>query len=95
MRHLTGAADDIRRRGRCGTRPGSGAPSVSAIAAVLASSPIPLALGGESVSEAGGKGTLIAIVSVVSIACGYLLLFALWRYVFSARAKRKRGEPPD
>jgi len=24
---------------------------------------------------------------------GYLILFALWRYVFSARAKAKRREP--
>jgi len=31
----------------------------------------------------------------VSIAIGYVILFALWRYVFSAKAKAKRGEPPD
>ncbi len=54
-----------------------------------------LALDGESVSEAGGNGTAIAIVSVVSIAAGYVLLFLLWRYVFSAKAKAKRGEPPE
>jgi len=34
-------------------------------------------------------------VSAVSIVGGYLLLFALWRYVFSDRAKAKRREPPD
>jgi len=55
---------------------------------------LPLALDGESVAEAGGGGVL-AIVSVVSIAIGYVILFALWRYVFSAKAKAKRGEPPD
>jgi hypothetical protein len=31
----------------------------------------------------------------VSIVVGYLLLFALWRYVFSSKAKAKRGEPPE
>ena len=64
---------------------------------LAASSPLgilPLALDGESVAEAGGGGVL-AIVSVVSIAIGYVILFALWRYVFSAKAKAKRGEPPD
>ena len=55
---------------------------------------VPLALDGESVAETGGGGVL-AIVSVVSIAIGYVILFALWRYVFSAKAKAKRGEPPD
>jgi hypothetical protein len=62
------------------------------LAALLASI-VPLALDGESVTETGGSGTAIAIVSVVSIAAGYLLLFALWRYVFSAKAKTKRREP--
>ena len=55
---------------------------------------LPLGLDGESVAETGGGGVL-AIVSVVSIAIGYVILFALWRYVFSAKAKAKRGEPPD
>ena len=55
---------------------------------------LPLALDGESVAETGGGGVL-AIISVVSIAVGYVVLFALWRYVFSAKAKAKRGEPPD
>jgi hypothetical protein len=55
----------------------------------------PLALDGESVSETGGNGTAIAVISVISMAAGYLLLFALWRYVFSAKAKAKRGEPPE
>jgi cation transporter-like permease len=56
---------------------------------------VPVALDGESVTEAGGNGTAIAVVSVVSIAAGYLLLFLLWRYVFSAKAKARRREPPD
>jgi hypothetical protein len=56
---------------------------------------VPLALDGESVAETGGSGEVLAIISVVSIAVGYVVLFALWRYVFSARAKAKRGEPPD
>jgi hypothetical protein len=56
---------------------------------------VPLALDGESVAETGGSGEVLAIVSVVSIAVGYVVLFALWRYVFSAKAKAKRGEPPD
>lgn len=56
---------------------------------------VPLALDGESVAETGGSGEVLAIISVVSIAVGYIVLFALWRYVFSAKAKAKRGEPPD
>ncbi len=56
---------------------------------------VPLALDGEAAIEKGSDGTAIAIVSVVSIVAGYLVLFLLWRYVFSAKAKAKRGEPPD
>ena len=56
---------------------------------------VPLALDGESVAESGGSGEVLTIISVVSIAIGYVLLFALWRYVFSAKAKAKRGEPPE
>jgi hypothetical protein len=63
--------------------------------AVLAASIVPLALDGEAVTETGGNGTAIAVISVISIAAGYVLLFALWRYVFSAKAKAKRGEPPE
>jgi hypothetical protein len=68
---------------------------MSAAVGVLAASVARLALAAESVTETGGNGTAIAVVSVVSIVGGYLLLFALWRYVFSAKAKAKRGEPPD
>jgi hypothetical protein len=62
---------------------------------VFAASLVPLALDGEAASESGGGGTAIAVISAVSIAAGYVLLFALWRYVFSAKAKARRGEPPE
>ena len=50
-----------------------------------------LALDGESVT---GSNTGLAIISVVSMAFGYLLLAALWYFVFrdKAREKRKRGK---
>jgi hypothetical protein len=54
-----------------------------------------LALDGEAAVEHGSSGEAIAVVSAVSIVCGYLLLYALWRYVFSEKAKVKRREPPD
>ena len=63
--------------------------------ATLAASLAPLALDGEAAVETGGNGTAIAVISAVSIAAGYLLLFALWRYVFSSKAKARRGEPPE
>jgi heme/copper-type cytochrome/quinol oxidase subunit 2 len=56
---------------------------------------IPLALDGEAAVESGGTGTAIAVVSAISIVAGYVLLYMLWRYVFSAKAKAKRGEPPE
>ncbi len=62
---------------------------------VLAASLAPLALDGESAADGGGNGTAIAVVSAVSLVFGYLVLFALWRYVFSSKAKAKRGEPPE
>ncbi|HEX4483062.1 MAG TPA: hypothetical protein VH081_04695 [Solirubrobacteraceae bacterium] len=65
------------------------------IAAALLSALLPLALDGESAVEQGGSGTAIAVVSAVSIVGGYVILFLLWRYVFSAKAKAKRGEPPE
>jgi len=48
-----------------------------------------LALDGES-ANAGNTG--LAIVSIVSMVFGYLLLAALWYFVFrdKARAKRRR-----
>jgi hypothetical protein len=56
---------------------------------------IPLALDGEAAIETGSTGTAIAVVSAISIVAGYVLLFLLWLYVFSAKAKAKRGEPPE
>jgi hypothetical protein len=49
---------------------------------------VPLALNGES----GANNTAIGVISVVSIVSGYLLLWALWHFVFrdQAREKRKR-----
>ena len=68
---------------------------VNTALSVIVAGVLPLALGGESVSEVGGNGTAIAVVSLVSMVACYVLLFALWRYVFSAKAKAKRREPPD
>lgn len=62
---------------------------------VLSAKLVPLALDGEAITESGGNGTAIAVISAVSLVAGYLLLFALWRYVFSNKAKAKRGEPPE
>ncbi len=52
-----------------------------------------LALDGES---AVSNSTGLAVISLVSIVFGYVLLACLWHFVFSARARRKRGEkdPP-
>ncbi|MCW3068196.1 MAG: hypothetical protein JWL67_821 [Solirubrobacterales bacterium] len=65
---------------------------MTVLTVAFASSVVPFALGGESSSEAGGNGTAIAVVSLLSIAIAYVLLFVLWRYVFSAKARtRRRG----
>ncbi len=55
---------------------------------------LPLALGGEA---PGSEGTGLAIVSLVSMASGYVLLAALWYFVFrpGAREKRRRGRRRD
>ena len=62
---------------------------------LLATAIVPLALGGEAAVESGGTGTAIAIVSAISILAGYMALYLLWRFVFSTKAKAKRGEPPE
>jgi hypothetical protein len=51
---------------------------------------LPVALDGESVT---GNNTAIAVITVASIAFGYVLLAALWYFVFrdKAREKRKKG----
>jgi uncharacterized membrane-anchored protein len=53
----------------------------------------PLALDGESVNN---NNTGIAVISLVSIVGGFLLLGALWYFVFRAKAwdKHKDGRPP-
>lgn len=50
---------------------------------------LPVALGGEST---GGESTGLAVISLVSIVLGYLLIAGLWYFVFSARARRRRGK---
>jgi hypothetical protein len=54
---------------------------------------MPVALDGES-GLAGNTG--LAIISALSMLFGYVLLACLWHFVFSAKARRKRGEkdPP-
>jgi hypothetical protein len=53
------------------------------------------ALDGEAGAEAGGNATTTAALSAVSLVIGYAVLFALWRYIFSPRARAKRGEDRD
>lgn len=61
---------------------------------MLALLALPFALDGESVA---GNSTGLAIVAAVSMVSGYVLLACLWFFVFSKRARRRRGErdPPD
>jgi hypothetical protein len=63
---------------------------LSALHAIVA---LTLALDGES-SVADNTG--LAVISIVSIVFGWVLLACLWHFVFSAKARRKRGEkdPP-
>jgi hypothetical protein len=55
---------------------------------------LPVALDGESVSN---NNTAVGVISVVSIVLGYLVLAALWYFVFrdKARAKRKKDSSPE
>jgi hypothetical protein len=41
-----------------------------------------------------GNNSALAVVSIVSIVSGYLLLFALWHFVFREKAREKRKNPP-
>lgn len=50
---------------------------------------LPLALDGESIT---GNSTAIAVLSVVSIVGGYLLLFALWYFVFRDRSSTDKHQ---
>jgi hypothetical protein len=53
----------------------------------------PLALDGESVTT---NNSAIAAISLLSILGGFLLLGALWYFVFREKARDKRkGPPPD
>lgn len=53
---------------------------------------LPVALDGESV---GRDNTAIAAISVVSIISGYLLLAALWYFVFRAKVRERRTKDSD
>jgi hypothetical protein len=48
---------------------------------------VPFALGGDS---SGGENTGLAVVSLVSIVAGYVLIAALWYFIFRGRARSKR-----
>jgi hypothetical protein len=48
---------------------------------------LPLALGGES---GGGESTGLAVISLISIVAGYVLIAALWYFIFRGRARSKR-----
>jgi hypothetical protein len=49
---------------------------------------VPVALDGESVTA---SNTALAVISVISMVFGYLLLAALWYFVFSAKARERRS----
>ena len=53
---------------------------------------VPLALDGESVS---GNNTAIAAIALVSLVSGYLLLAALWYFVFREKARDGRKNRSD
>lgn len=55
--------------------------------------PLPLALNGEATG--GGESIGLGIISVVSIVIGYVVLAALWYFVFrdKSRARRKKDPP--
>ncbi len=62
---------------------------MSATLATLASLhlSLPIALGGEAETS---NNTGLGIISAVSIALGYIGLFALWYFVFRDKSRRKR-----
>lgn len=53
---------------------------------------LPLALDGESAANGNAE---LAVLSLVTMVFGYLLLAALWYFVFSARARRRREKRDD
>jgi hypothetical protein len=52
---------------------------------------VPLALDGESVA---GNNTALAVIALVSMITGYVLLAALWYFVFRDRTRSKRKRDP-
>jgi len=52
---------------------------------------LPLALDGESVTA---NNTVLAIVSVISMLGGYVVLAALWYFVFRDKARQRRSKDP-
>jgi hypothetical protein len=54
---------------------------------------LPLALDGESAGS--GNSTGIAVISLVSMVFGYVLLFALWWFVFRDKRRSKRKRDPS
>jgi hypothetical protein len=50
-----------------------------------------LALDGESANSNTG----VAVLSLVSIVCGYVLLAALWYFVFRNKARERRKKGPS
>ena len=60
-------------------------PALGALAGLALS--LPLALGGEAETS---NSTGIGVISVASIAIGYVGLFALWYFVFRDKSRSKR-----
>jgi len=50
---------------------------------------VPIALDGEAAS---GNNAAIGVISVLSIIAGYVLLAALWYFVFRRKASEKRDD---
>jgi uncharacterized membrane protein (GlpM family) len=53
---------------------------------------VPIALDGEA---AGANNSAIGVISVLSIIAGYVLLVALWYFVFRRKAPDKRDDGPS
>jgi hypothetical protein len=53
---------------------------------------LPLALGGEAETS---NNTGLGIISVVSIAIGYVGLFALWFFVFRDKSRKRKKDSSE
>ncbi len=53
---------------------------------------VPLALDGESASN---NNSGLAVISIVSIAFGWLLIMGLWWFVFRAKASKGRRQESE